>query len=152
MSRALFIPLIALLCAGCSDGTVLHSYKPLPRDGWDRRDTVCFSLPKVESDCEGLLTVGLRTAAHVGLRDIVLAVECRDEATGTGHCDTLRYPLADAEGFPAVGGVNYHQYETQQLPFRLKKGSEGTVRIHHLMAREVLSGIKEVGVKVERTR
>ena len=102
MSRVLFIPLIGLLCAACTDGTVLHCYKPLPREGWDRRDTVCFSLPKTESDLDGSLIVGLRTAAHVDFQDIVLAVECCDEETGLCRCDTVRYPLTDAEGFPEI--------------------------------------------------
>lgn len=149
MSRVLFIPLIGLLCAACTDGTVLHCYKPLPREGWDRRDTVCFSLPKTESDLDGSLIVGLRTAAHVDFQDIVLAVECCDEETGLCRCDTVRYPLTDAEGFPVARGVNHHQYETQRLPFRQKKGSEGTVRIRHIMTREVMKGITEVGIRIE---
>ena len=63
----------------CISGTVFHSYKPLPAEGWERGDTVCFDLPQAAVDFNGTLTIGLRTVAHVGMQDIVLAVEQCDE-------------------------------------------------------------------------
>lgn len=150
MSRQYLLPLIALSLAACTDSTLLHRYKPLPAEGWDRSDTVCFELPKAEADIDGTLFIGLRTKASIGYRDIVLAVEQHLEAPAAYRCDTVRYPLTDAEGFALSPGVNHHQYETQQLPFHLQKGESGTVRIHHLMRHEVISGITEVGIKINK--
>lgn len=140
---------LSLFIAACNNsGTLLHSYKPLSAEGWDRRDTICFDLPKAEADIDGTLFIGLRTRANIGIQDIVLAVEQRNDSTGFYRKDTLRYPLTDAEGFALTGGVNLHQYETQHLPFRMKKGQSCSVRIHHLMRSEVVNGITEVGIRI----
>ena len=138
-----------LLLASCTGGTWFHSYKPLPAEGWDRRDTVCFDLPQAEEDINGTLTIGLRTIAHVGIQDVVLAVEqCLVEPDAYRQ-DTIRYPLTDSEGEALVKGVNFRQYETQQLPISMKKGQGGSVRIHHLMRREDISGFTEIGIKIK---
>ena len=134
--------------AACTGGTVFHSYKPLPPEGWERSDTVCFSLPQAETGPGGTLTVGLRTVAHVGMQELVLVVEqCSDSATVCRR-DTVHYPLENAEGNALVGGINLHQYETRHLPFSVPKDCTPTIRIHHLMTRESVRGITELGIKV----
>ena len=139
-----------LLFTSCTDRTLFHAYKPLPAEGWERRDTVCFDVPQTDEDTDGTLFIGLRTAAHVGIQNVVLAVEQRGEAGDILRQDTIHYPLNDAEGNALTGGVNHHQYETQQLPFHMKKGQSGSVRIHHLMSHEILSGITEVGIRINK--
>ena len=146
--RPFLLSLIGLLLVSCTDGTVLHSYKSLPAEGWERCDTVCFDVPQQAKDINGTLFIGLRTTAHIGIQDIVLVVEQRLEAPAACRCDTIRYPLTDNEGYALAGGVNNHQYETQHLPIHLKKGQSGTIRIHHLMRHEVISGITEIGIKL----
>ena len=148
MRRALCFSM-GLFLAACNESTLLHSYKPLPLEGWDRRDTIRFDLPQVQKDIDATLHIGLRTKAYIGIQDITLAVELLDDTAGIYRCDTVHYPLTDDEGYTLARGVNTHQYETQQLPFHLKKGKQGSVRIHHLMANETLTGITEVGIKLE---
>jgi len=150
MSRSLFFPLLGVFLASCTGNTLYHSYQPLPKEGWERCNTVCFEVPKAKEDISGTLTVGLRTAAHVGFLDVVLAVEQCDETGAVCRCDTIRYPLADTEGNALASGVNNHQYETQHLPIRLGKGKSTSVRIHHLMRHETISGITDIGIKVQR--
>ena len=148
--HALFFPLIGFALAACTDGTLLHSYKPVSAEGWDRRDTVCFDVPKADTDISGTLFIGLRTKANIGMQDIVLAIEQRNDSAGLCRKDTLRYPLTDAEGYSLARGVNLHQYETLRLPFRMKKGESRSVRIHHLMAHEEIGGITEVGIRINK--
>ena len=149
MCRSLFFLLIGLFLSSCTGNTLYHSYKPLPADGWDRRDTVCFDVPQQAENIRGTLFVGLRTVAHIGIQDVALAVEQCDGAGIVSRCDTLRYPLTDAEGNALTSGVNNHQYETKQLPFLMRKGKGAHVRIHHLMTPETISGITELGIRVE---
>ena len=142
---------LSLTIAACSNsGILLHSYKPLPKEGWDRRDTVRFDLPEAETDIDGSLFIGLRTTSNISMRDIVLAVEQCLERPLSYRCDTVRYPLTDAEGYALAGGVNHHQYETQQLPIHLQKGQSGSVRIHHLMTHETIPNITEVGIRLKK--
>ena len=149
MRRSFLLPLIGLTLAACTGGTVFHSYKPLPKEGWDRCDTICFDLPKAEKDINGTLFIGVRTTANINYQDIVLAVEQCLSSPIAYRCDTVRYPLVDAEGLALSPGINYHQYESQQVPFHLMKGQSASVRIHHLMRHEVIPNITELGIKID---
>ena len=144
-----YLLLSSVIIASCIGGTYFHSYKPLPAEGWERRDTVCFDLPQASQDFNGTLTIGLRTKAHVGMKDIVIAVEQLTDSAEVSRCDTVRYPLTDTEGDALTPGVNHHQYETQHLPISMKKGQGGSVRIHHLMIPETVQGITELGIKID---
>ena len=139
----------SIFILSCIKGTLFHSYKPLPTEGWEQRDTICFDLPQQEEDISGTLTIGLRTKAHVSMQDIVLAVEQLNDSAGICRRDTIRYPLTNSEGDALTKGVNYHQYETEQLPISMKKGQGGSVRIHHLMRNETVQGITELGIKID---
>lgn len=137
-----------LLTASCAGDTLVHRYAALPADGWARRDTVCFDLPGNAEDISGTLTVGLRTKTGVAIRDIVLAVEQCDSDAFVIRRDTVCYPLTDSEGDALTSGVNFHQYETQFVPFRMEKDRKGCVRIYHLMTRETIPGLTEVGIRI----
>lgn len=144
-----YLLLSSVCIASCIGGTFFHSYKPLPAEGWERRDTICFDLPQASQNFNGTLTIGLRTKTFISMQEVVLAVEQYNKTSGTCHCDTVRYPLTDADGFALVKGVNNHQYETQHLSFSVKEGQSITVRIHHLMRNEIVQGITELGIKAE---
>lgn len=137
-----------LLTASCAGDTLVHRYAALPADGWARRDTVCFDLPVYAEDICGTLTVGLRTKTGVAIRDIVLAVEQCDSDAFVIRRDTVCYPLTNSEGDALTSGVNFHQYETLFVPFRMEKDRKGCVRIYHLMTRETIPGIIEVGIRI----
>ena len=137
-----------LLTASCAGDTLVHRYAALPADGWARRDTVCFDLPVYAEDICGTLTVGLRTKTGVAIRDIVLAVEQCDSDAFVVRRDTVCYPLTNSEGDALTSGVNFHQYETLFVPFRMEKDRKGCVRIYHLMTRETIPGITEVGIRI----
>lgn len=137
-----------LLTASCAGDTLVHRYATLPADGWARRDTICFDLPGNVEDICGTLTVGLRTKTGVAIRDIVLAVEQCDSDAFVVRRDTVCYPLTNSEGDALTSGVNFHQYETQFVPFRMEKDRKGCVRIYHLMTRETIPGITEVGIRI----
>lgn len=141
---------LSLFVAACNNsGTMFHCYKPLPKEGWERCDTICFDVPEAKENIDGTLYVGLRTAAYIGIQDIVIAVEQAGEAGKLLRYDTIRYTLTDADGKALTGGVNKLQYETECLPFLCGKGKSISVRIHHLMRNELIPGITEVGIRVE---
>lgn len=148
MHRNLWLALSLSFIACNYNGTLLHSYKSLPTEGWFRRDTICFDIPKVKENINGTLILGLRTTSLIGIKEVVLAVEQCNETGVVSRCDTIRYPLTDAEGKGLGKGVNILQYETEQLSFRLQKDKGSSVRIYHLMTQETLTGLTEVGIKI----
>lgn len=147
---AICLTATVLLATACMEDTLLHCYKPVSPEGWQRRDTLCFDLSASDKAMQGVLTVGLRTVADLPMQDIVLAVEQRIDSPMVFRRDTVHYPLTDAEGRPFVSGTNNLQFETQSIPFHRPAGSQGTIRIHHLMTREAVQGITEVGIRISK--
>lgn len=145
-----FFLLLVLLLASCDQGTLMHSYQPLQENSWDRRDTVRFDLPVLPTEDKYNVLIGLRVTNSFPYESLILEVE-QNYRNPIGHrVDTIKYRLADESGDLIEKGINYFQYENQSLPLDLKKGQTGEIRIRHLMLREVLPGIMDVGIRVSR--
>ena len=151
MHKQVFLLLMAvLLMVGCDRNTLMHSYQPLKDNCWDRTDTVRFTLPALTQDDNCSVLIGLRLTNNYPYEQLVMQVE-QDLQHPTIHkLDTITYKLTESNGEFTEKGVNYFQYETQGLPLDLKKGQTGEIRIRHLMHREVLPGITDVGIHIIR--
>jgi gliding motility-associated lipoprotein GldH len=94
--------------------------------------------------------IGLRVTNNYPYEGLVLEVEQKFQHPYSHRADTIKYMLTDESGDFTENGINYYQYESQSIPLDLKKGQTGEIRIRHLMHREVLPGIMDVGVRVFR--
>lgn len=139
-----------LLLASCDKDTILHSYQPLTDNCWDRRDTITFDLPEQTQDDNCSMLIGLRLTNHFPYRQLIMLVE-QDLCHPAVHkSDTIFYNLANEAGDFTEGGGNYFQIETQGLHMNLKKGQTGRISIRHLMNRESLPGVTDVGIHIIR--
>lgn len=141
---------MSFLLIGCDRSTMMHTYQPLKDNCWDRTDTVAFKLSplNIEDGCRML--IGLRVTNKFPYELLIMEVEQEYQHPIAQRLDTIYYRLTDQSGDFTEKGINYFQYETQQLPLDLKKGQTGEIRIRHLMHREVLSGITDVGIHIIR--
>jgi gliding motility-associated lipoprotein GldH len=96
------------------------------------------------------MLVGLRVTDHFPYEMLILEVEQSYQNPVSHRLDTLYYRLANEDGDFIEKGINYFQYETQGVTLDLKKGQTGRIKIRHLMHREVLPGIMDVGIHVVR--
>ena len=145
-----FILIYILLLASCDRNTLMHTYQPVKGNCWDRTDTLTFNLPDLTTDDNCSVLVGLRVTNSFPYEMLIMEVE-QNYQNPMGHrVDTIRYHLAEESGDFTENGINYFQYETQGLPLDLKKGQTGEIKIRHLMHREILPGIMDVGIHVIR--
>lgn len=138
------------LLASCDSGTLMHSYQLLEENCWERTDTVTFSLPVLTTDDNCSVLIGLRVTDNFPYEMLIMEVEQRYQNPFAHRMDTVYYQLTDQNGDFIEKGLNYFQYETESLPLELRKGQTGEIRIRHLMHREVLPGIMDVGIHVIR--
>ena len=151
MHRQVFLFLIAVfLLVGCDKSTLVHSYQPMKDNCWDKADTVTFTLPALTQDDNCSLLIGLRLNGNYPYEQLVLQVEQDLQHPITHRLDTIYYQLTDEGGEFSQEGVNYFQYETQGIPLYLRKGQTGEIRIRHLVRKEVLPGIADVGIHIIR--
>ena len=85
--------LTAGVCAGCMDGTVYHHYEHIPVAGWEKTDTIMFSVPPIDEDGLYNIRLGLRTTGQYPFMSITLIAEMQTIAVA----DTMsQEPVADS--------------------------------------------------------
>ena len=127
----------------------LYEYQAVLHSGWLSTDTLCYELQGVPHDGWYSLTLGVRYDDTYAYDDLWLVVE-RREGDNSRLRDTLHMTaLQDTVGWQPRGTVlREHEelatathFTAQQMPVRLL--------VYHIMQRQRLTGITDVGVKVE---
>ena len=140
----------ALSLAGCDEHTLYHTYAPLSSEGWERKESLCFPIDSLNRDAEDArFTVELRTTDAYPYQSVWLAVERKFSRPDTLLSDTVESVLADSSFRPTGKGIRLYQSQAALPPLSLRKGQRGQIRICHLMIRETLPGIHDVGVRIQ---
>jgi len=158
-SHLLFI-ISSLALSSCRQRPVLYDYVPVNPHGWLTTDTLRFTLPAVPADGDYTFSLGTRFNSQYPYEDLWLVLEQRfvgagdDAATIVGdecrHRDTLHLPMPTEKPTWQTNGIAFHEAEApvttthltpQQMPVELL--------VYHVMRHQCLTGITEVGVKVE---
>lgn len=152
--------LFALSLSSCRQRPVLYDYVPVNPHGWLTTDTLRFTLPAVPADGDYTFSLGTRFNSQYPYEDLWLVLEQRfvgagdDAATIVGdECrrrDTLHLAMPTEKPTWRTNGIAFHEAEApvttthltpQQMPVELL--------VYHVMRHQCLTGITEVGVKVE---
>ena len=147
-----YVLLMAFLLAGCDRQTAFHAFRSLSEQGWNRQDTVCFPLSDaIMDENEGVIEVEVRAVRAYPYEHVWLAIVQTDSLSRVMHTDTLCIDMTDAKGNFMGHGMNFLEYRSDAVP--LATDSLGTCRqvsICHLMEREQITGLTDVGIKVSR--
>lgn len=139
-----------VLMAACNQRRVYDSYLPTPLSGWEKNDTLTFITAPMDTSGVYATTLGLRTNSAYPFTAITLIVEQRAMPAGTLRTDTLNCQLTDERGTPTGKGTNYYQYEFPVGKMTLHAGDSLHINVRHDMKREILPGIANVGICIER--
>ncbi len=141
---------ILLSLTGCDERVIYHSYRHVPGQGWNSRDTLAFDIDTVRVAATHQFALGLRATDSYPYTAVWLAVEREFSRPDILRRDTVRCRLMDSVTHRMGKGVYMYQYEVPLPPMTLRCGQTGQVRVTHLMRREILPGIRDVGVLVSR--
>ena len=150
MKKALWA-IVCLALVGCTKGTLIHRYETVGQQGWERTDTLVFALPEVATQGQHRLTVSLRYDNTFPYEGIWLVVEGHLKDPSQQWRDTVYFATADEEGTPLGHGVSLMQNDVVVRDFQLSEGQSGSLRLWHIMHREVMPEIRDVGIKIEQT-
>jgi gliding motility-associated lipoprotein GldH len=142
---------VALL-TGCEQGTVFHAYKPTPVDGWEKNDTLFFDIDSLPASGQFNFVLGLRTTAAYPYQELWIVSEMHLTQPTLVHADTIKCLLVGAAGDKNGSGVNTYQYA---FPFdreTLHRGQRGRISFRHIMKRESLRGIFDLGLRIEQAK
>lgn len=143
---------VALWCLlACDGNTWVHRYRAVGEDGWAKGDTLLFALPAADSSGLGLdCIVCARVTPAFPYRNLWMGLQYDLACPDTSYVDTVCYAFTDSLGQMGGHGVTLLQFEQDAAPVSLKPGQEGSVRVYHLMKKEIIPEIREVGIRMVR--
>jgi len=147
-STLLTVITVVLLLVACSQGCLLHQYQTIAPEGWERNDTLSFSLMPVPQSGNYTVNLGIRYNPQFPYEAIYVVAETHLRHPFTFRRDTICLHTTDPQG-KSIGQGTTILCSTQPITMlKLRRGQQGTIRLHHIMAREILPSIREVGVKI----
>lgn len=145
---SVYMAVAALL--SCSSNVVYSSYEHSPLSGWERNDTLVFNVPAVANSSAYRQRIGLRMTGSFPFTSLSLIVEQRIYPSGKVVADTLKCPVTDERGNFLGDGISAFQYSFELREMALNAGDSLHVTVRHNMKREILPGVSDVGLIMER--
>lgn len=132
----------------CDNNVVYHSYRHTIITGWEKNDTLSYSVPPLREPGRYRQSVGLRINNTYPFTSITLVVKQDIFPGKRSKTDTIKCQFSDAKGYRTGHGVNYYQYDFPLKDIDLRRGDSLQISIQHAMKREMLPGISDVGIKI----
>ncbi len=146
------------LLSSCFQDTVFEQYVHTPIAGWEKNDTLSFEIPPLQSGGSYREHLGLRITGAYPFMGLTLVVEQTiypdpsKKWQKTLRTDTIQCDLIDKNGVTKGQGVSYYQYDFPINEYSMCPGDSIHLTVRHDMKREILPGISDIGLKVERVR
>ena len=146
-----FSLVLALLVCGCErEKTVCFEYCHTPIEGWEQHNVLSFKLDTVKQSGDYSLDVSLRTTSAYPFQSLWLLVKTQLVAPVASTEDTLVCVLTDKQGIHSGHGISFYQNDYLVTNLKLHRGQSGNITVSHIMRRNILPGISDVGVTVKK--
>ena len=146
----LAVAFVAIALSSCDSDVIYDKYNHTPLVGWEKNDTLSFDVPPVKDAGRYRLELGLRTSTSFPFTGLSLVVEHTVEPDHMLYTDTVNCRLADEKGNVLGNGVSCFQYNFIVSDISLNKGDSLHICVRHIMKREIMPGISDVGLKLTR--
>ena len=140
---------VAMAFASCNRSTIDSQYLHTPLSGWEKNDTLTFSIPRMQTDMELKAIIGLRITDAYPFKTVCLIVDKAISPDNIIDSDTINCSLFDNDGMSKGRGVSCYQFNYHVSNMHLMKGDSVAIHIRHNMKREILPGISDVGITLE---
>lgn len=145
---------ITMGAASCSDPRTYDQYRSVLLQGWSRNDTLSFDIPR-QWEGNYQLDLCIRAAQTYPYRNISMIIERKviyyrqRKKREKTYNDTINCEIINDKGI-LVGRKGISNTEIRQAitAFRLNRNDSMHVTIRHIMSRESLPGISDVGIRL----
>ena len=145
---------ITMGAASCSESRTYDRYKSVSLQGWSRKDTLTFDVPR-QWEGKYQLDLCLRAAQTYPYRNISMIIERKviyyrqRKKREKTYNDTINCEIVNDKGILAgQKGITSTEIRQAITSFRLNRNDSMHVTIHHIMNRESLPGISDVGIRL----
>ena len=147
---------VLLCCAftcfvACGERPVAYDFCSTSVEGWEPGDTLKFHVDTLDASGVYNLSIGVRTSSSTPspYQTLWMVVRQQWHHPDQVMLDTIKMQLTNEFGDPQGHGVTLYQFD---LPWRmqhLQAGQWADISIYHIMRREMLPGISNVGIRLQ---
>lgn len=138
------------LLASCIGNKVYDQYDHTPIAGWEKNDTLLFSIPPMQQDALYHSDLLLRISQSYPFMSLTLIVDQTVWPSRATRTDTLKCRLINSDGKSNGQGLSYYQYSFPVSNMHLHKGDSLQISVRHNMKREILPGVSDIGIQLTR--
>ena len=153
--RKLFLYTLYCVCIvmgfiSCDTNTPYYHYAHTPIDGWEKNDTLRYDVHPLKKGGEHQITVALRLNGAYPFRKLYLIMEQDIYPRLQYKTDTICFDVTSKEGRFTGNGISYYQYTVPVCREHFIENDSIHITIRHAMKRDILPGISDIGIKLER--
>lgn len=138
------------LLAACQPDTMYHSFHTLPKDGWNKGDTLVFTIPVENIQPKTYeLQVEIRHTNELAYRSLWVIVYQNAQDSTHFTADTLQCVLTNEKGrFTGTGLNNYYQKSFPLKTVTLNNGYTPVFKLALYMKKGRIEGIHDMGIRL----
>ncbi|MBU0289491.1 MULTISPECIES: gliding motility lipoprotein GldH [Hallella] len=150
MKHIMAFLMAGVLCVACTGNKVYDHYNHTPIAGWEKIDTLKFEVPPLAKQGLYATSMGLRINNAFPFISMTLIVEQTVLPANKTVIDTINCPLMGKDGQVRGKGVSYYQYHFPVSLMQLNENDSLHITVRHDMKREILPGVSDIGIELER--
>jgi len=146
--------LLTSLLAACQPHTIYHSFHTLPKDGWNKSDTLVYPVPAKDIKAGHYeLQIEIRHTQEFAYRSIWIVVYQNLQDSTRFTADTLQCVLTnEKDQFTGAGLNRYYQASFPLKTVTLNSAYTPVFKIAHYMKKGRIEGIHDVGIRLSSPR
>ena len=149
--QILVFVLSVFLIMACDKNRIYDQYLPIEKTGWDKDSLLVFDFPVSDTMQNHNLYINVRNDIKYKYSNLWLFLTI-DEPGGTELTDTFEITLADPSG--KWLGEGFGGIKTRQAIFKrdiyFPASGDYAIRVQHGMRENILMGITDIGVRLEK--
>ncbi|MEZ5104603.1 MAG: gliding motility lipoprotein GldH [Draconibacterium sp.] len=149
----IFLVTILIVFIACDKNLVFDKYQPIPKSGWDNDSLLVFDIPVADTIQNHNLFINVRNDIRYKYSNLWLFIDIIQPG-GTTLTDTFEIKLAAPSGKwlgKGFGGVKTCETIYKKNIFFPVSG-DYKIEIQQGMRENVLKGITDIGVKLEKQK
>ena len=145
---AILLSAACVLSISCERAAILHVYRHTPSEGWEQSDVLTYNVDTIRHTGDYAFNVGVRTTNAYPYKKLWVIVEKQLSNPLLSEADTLVCNFVNSEEDRDGWGTNTYQYIFSLGKIHLEEGQTGKISIRHIMRREILPGVSDIGIKI----
>lgn len=122
-------------------------YEAVDSEGWDVTDRAVYDVPPLASTGNYRMQLHVRTTTAPRFPFKHLYVEVRQQWRSSQRIDTIACSFSDIG--PSATGISIRQHVFPIGLYHLQQGDSARITLRHVMRKEELPGISDLGISLE---